>query len=87
MAFQGETIGLGAPSTCPDCNVELEERVLQSAAGYYIGTECNCGPYSRESMYYWTTRVEALWALAADDWQRRDESWVKDPLGVWEEPF
>jgi hypothetical protein len=33
--------------------VELE--VCHSAAGYYIGTWCNCGPYSRESGYYRTS--------------------------------
>lgn len=91
MALQGETIGLGAPNVCPDCDVKLEEMVLKSAAGFYIGTQCNCGPYSRESLHYWTTRVEALHSLACDDWQRRDETWNKDPLGVWteemEEPF
>ena len=48
----GETIASGAASTCPDCGVKLELQVLCSAAGYYIGTECCCGPYSRESGYY-----------------------------------
>jgi hypothetical protein len=72
MAMPGETIHLGAPSTCPDCDIKLENQVMSSPAGYYIGTRCNCGPsYSRESKAYWTTRVEALWHLAADDWERR----------------
>lgn len=32
-------------------NMELE--VLQSAAGYYLGTHCDfCGPYGRESGYF-----------------------------------
>lgn len=48
----GETIATGAPSTCPDCKLKLELQVLSSAAGFYIGTYCNCGPYSRESGYY-----------------------------------
>ena len=30
--------------------------------GYYIGTSCNCGPYSRESEYF-KTRAEAQAAL------------------------
>jgi hypothetical protein len=58
MALEGECISTGAPSTCPDCKLKLELRVLRSAAGYYIGTFCECGPYSRESGYY-STRGEA----------------------------
>ena len=54
----GETIASGAPDTCPDCHLKLEPDVYQSAAGYYIGTWCHCGPYSRESGYY-ATREEA----------------------------
>lgn len=50
----GETILTGAPDTCRDCGVELKLEVLRSAAGYYIGTQCDCGPYSRESGYYMT---------------------------------
>jgi len=58
VTLPGETIATGAPSTCPDCKVKLTLQVLRSAAGYYIGTFCNCGPYSRESGYY-ATRNEA----------------------------
>lgn len=47
-----ETIASGAPSTCPECQKKLQLQVLRSAAGYYVGTQCNCGPYSRESGYY-----------------------------------
>jgi len=47
-----ETIHLGANPNCPDCHKLLENKVLKSNAGYYIGTECCCGPYSRESHYY-----------------------------------
>ena len=50
--FPGETIRTGAKSECPDCGSRLENRVLKSNAGYYIGTACCCGPYSRESNYY-----------------------------------
>lgn len=48
----GETIATGASAVC--CGVEMELRVLRSAAGYYIGTRCNeCGsPNSRDSGYY-----------------------------------
>lgn len=48
----GETLGTGAPQNCPDCKVRLVPKVMSSAAGYYIGTSCDCGPYSRESGYY-----------------------------------
>lgn len=52
MTLPGETILTGAPTTCPDCGVTLEFQVCNSAAGYYIGTFCNCGPYTRESGYF-----------------------------------
>lgn len=52
MVMPGETISTGAPSTCSDCGVKLKFEVLHSPAGYYIGTQCHCGPYSRESGYY-----------------------------------
>ena len=54
MTIPGETIATGAPTTCPDCGETPELSVHRSNAGYYIGTYCNCGPYSRESGYYKT---------------------------------
>lgn len=57
----GETIGSGAPNVCPDCNVRLVPKVMQTCA-YYIGTACNCGPYSRESEYF-KTEAEAKQVL------------------------
>ena len=60
--FNGETIATGAPSSCGDCGKEMRIEVLRSAAGYYIGTFCHCGPYSRESGYY-GTKPEAEKAL------------------------
>lgn len=48
----GETIASGAAETCSDCGVTPKLDVYRSSAGYYIGTYCNCGPYSRESGYY-----------------------------------
>lgn len=44
--------------TCEDCGEVLVPKVCLSGAGYYIGTMCCCGPYSRESGYY-RTREEA----------------------------
>jgi hypothetical protein len=58
----GETIASGAPNTCPECRTELGNQVLRSAAGFYVGTRCECGPYSRESGYY-RTEQEAQRAL------------------------
>jgi len=52
LMLPGETILSGAPRQCPDCKARLVTRVLRSGAGYYLGTECNCGPYSRESHYF-----------------------------------
>jgi len=54
---------------CEDCKVELIPQVLRSAAGYYIGTSCNCGPYSRESGYY-KTRDDAAKALTDGSFER-----------------
>ena len=61
MVLPKETISRGAPSTCPDCGVKLELQVMRTCA-YYIGTQCECGPYSRETDYF-TTRAEAEHAL------------------------
>lgn len=59
----GETIGTGASDICPDCDVRLRLQVLRSGAGYYVGTQCRCGPYTRESGYYATAEAAemALW--------------------------
>ena len=58
MTLLKETILTRAESICPDCKVVLKPKVLHSGAGYYIGTFCDCGPYSRESGYF-RTRAEA----------------------------
>jgi len=60
----GETILSGASDTCPDCNEKLPFKVLSSGGGWYIGTFCHCGPYSRESEYF-ATREQAEQILAA----------------------
>lgn len=66
----GETLASGAPNPCPDCGQYLEPEVLRSAAGYYIGTRCFCGPYSRESGYYFK-HSQALKELREDSYERR----------------
>lgn len=65
----GETIASGAASTCPDCDTPLVNQVLHSGGGYYIGTHCCCGPYSRESGYY-RTFDEAAAALRQGGFER-----------------
>jgi hypothetical protein len=66
----GETILSGAPRKCDDCGVTVVLKVLKSAAGYYIGTQCQCGPYSRESGYF-ATRDEAQSAFDSGAWEPR----------------
>ena len=71
MALPKETIHLGADPHCPDCNRHLPLQVLLSGAGYYVGTQCCCGPYTRESHYY-ASRTEAQQALDTDTINFRD---------------
>jgi len=58
----GETILSGAANKCEDCGVVLNFKVLHTPAGYYVGTACDCGPYSRETGYM--TEAEAKKSLA-----------------------
>jgi hypothetical protein len=68
-----QTLPSGAANTCPDCGVTPAVEVLKSAAGYYIGTQCKCGPYSRESLYYAIKEVA--------DRALRDGTWTpREPL-------
>lgn len=69
MVMPGETILTGAPETCPDCGVTPGMKVYESPAGFYIGTFCACGPYSRESEYY-PDREAAERALESGDFGR-----------------
>jgi len=49
--LEGETILNGTNPTC--CDKVLEFQVLNTPAGYYVGTFCDtCGPYSRETGYF-----------------------------------
>ena len=50
--LDGETMGHGAPATCAKCGVAVTLQVYHTPAGYYVGTYCDCGPYSRESVYF-----------------------------------
>lgn len=69
MALEGETLATGAPWICPECGVHVKLQVCHSAAGYYVGSMCNCGPYSRESGYY-RDKKDAEHALETGDYER-----------------
>lgn len=57
-------------STCGRFDMEL--RVLQSAAGFYIGTFCRQdGLFTRESAEYFPTRLSADAALSSGHWTQR----------------
>lgn len=66
----GETIASGSRPTCDECGERPALDVYRSPAGYYIGTYCLCGPFSRESLYY-KTRPIAEQALRDGGFERR----------------
>lgn len=74
MAMRGETIHLGAPDFCPTCKRKLYNKPMRSAAGWYVGTSCNCGPYSRESVYY-STEAEVIEAIAHGTIDYREDNY------------
>jgi hypothetical protein len=56
------------------CGVLKEVQVLQSAAGFYIGTaESDGSPFSRESKEYWRSKREADEALTLGRWTQKPE--------------
>ena len=52
----------------------LPLEVLQSAAGFYLGTADQEGPVSRESVEYFPCREAAAQALETGQWNQRDHS-------------
>lgn len=48
----GETVLSGAPKTCERCKMTPKPDVQFANGFIYIGTECRCGPKTRESDYY-----------------------------------
>ena len=68
MTIHGETIATDAAPRCDDCGRMPRLDVYESRAGFYIGTFCGCGPYSRESGYYPT--VEAARAAFGRGYSR-----------------
>jgi hypothetical protein len=87
MAFAGEIGWIG--KSCPDhSGVVLEAKVMKSAAGYYIGTQCpECqkedpSPFSRESHYY-ETKEDLLRAFESPQGIRwRDTDFHPGPLEI-----
>lgn len=53
------------------CGKRLELLILQSQAGWYIGTADEEGPCSRESVEYFPSEEAARIALGAGDWTQR----------------
>jgi hypothetical protein len=66
----GETISSGGSNVCSDCGIHVKLDVYHSGGGYYIGSYCNCGPYSRESGYY-NTYDQAYADFQSDTWEER----------------
>ena len=71
MAFPGETLHLGADPIYPCCKHRARMGVYHSGAGWYIGSYCGCGPYTRESMHYWHDEDQARSAFKTGEWERR----------------
>jgi len=69
MVMPGETLATGASPKCSDCGLTPQLQICRSMAGYYVGTYCECGPYSRESDYY-KTAEQAQKALDSGEFGR-----------------
>lgn len=67
-------LALGVPvgKLALESGVRLELKVLQSNAGYYLGTFDEDGPYSRESLEYFPSQGIAEAAMASGEWTQRD---------------
>lgn len=54
MTLPLETLATGAPPICPECGVDafFALGVYTTGGGYYVGSACECGPYTRESIYF-----------------------------------
>ncbi|ENY2989220.1 hypothetical protein ACFW79_002388 [Salmonella enterica] len=55
-------------------SVSLPLQVLRSGAGYYIGTQNEEGPVSRESVEYFSTQSQAEHALKQGTWSQREQA-------------
>ncbi|EBU9169751.1 hypothetical protein DMM54_11760 [Salmonella enterica subsp. enterica serovar Augustenborg] len=54
--------------------LSLPLQVLRSGAGYYIGTQNEEGPVSRESVEYFSTQSQAEHALKQGTWSQREQA-------------
>lgn len=50
---------------------EYPMEILRSAAGFYLGTCSDSGPFTRESIQYWPTREKAKKAWDEGRWTQR----------------
>ena len=55
------------------CGFQLPVQVMQSAAGFYLGTSEFGMPFSRESQEYWPTAEAASEALSNGNWTQKQE--------------
>lgn len=56
------------------CGFQLPLQVLQSAAGFYLGTSEFGMPFSRESVEYWPSVDDASEALKTGKWTQKSEA-------------
>ncbi|ECS0226311.1 hypothetical protein V7I91_002539 [Salmonella enterica] len=54
--------------------LSLPLQVLRSGAGYYIGTQNEEGPVSRESVEYFATHSQTERALEQGTWSQREQA-------------
>lgn len=81
MAMDGETLASGGEKVCQECGTTPVLGVHRSAAGHYVGTYCECGPYSRESGYY-ASREKAQQAFESGQYGRPTD-FVPAPLEIY----
>ena len=66
------TTGIAYGQLAHTCGKKLPLQVLESNAGFYIGTQTENGPFTRESMEYFRKHGDAESALATGDWTQKD---------------
>ena len=66
------TTGIAYGELARTCGKKLPLQVLKSNAGFYIGTQTESGPFTRESMEYFRKHSDAESALATGDWTQND---------------
>lgn len=56
------------------CGFQLPVQVMQSAAGFYLGTKDFGIPMTRESVEYWPTEQDAKDALEKGTWTQKQDA-------------